>query len=151
MTSPMPTPALSMWFDIAIQGVRVAAFTGCSGLTATREVLDWQEGGDNNVVARLAGRLSYTNVVLTRVVDEDSAQLLKWFNDQQVAPDREPVTIRVFHSFGSAGTIVASWTLIDAWPVKYTGPVLAAGRNGQTVAVETLEISHQGFAGGGND
>jgi phage tail-like protein len=138
-----------MWFDIAITGVRVATFTGCSGLSATRDVLAWQEGGDNNTVARLAGRLSYTNVVLTRVVDEDSAQLLKWFNDQQKRPDREPVTIRVFHTFGSADKVVATWKLIDAMPVKYTGPMLATGHNGETMAIETLEISHQGFDGGG--
>lgn len=150
MNEHEPTPALSMWFDIVIDGVSVASFAGCSGLTATREVMAWPEGGDNNVAARLAGRLSYTNVVLTRVVDQDSHQLAAWFNLQQQGPARQEVTIRVLHSFGSFGKVVASWQLTGAWPVRYTGPTLASNHNGEAVAIETVEISHQGFGGGGH-
>ena len=44
---------------------------------------------------------------------------------------------------GSAGDDVCHWSLVDVYPVKWTGPTLDAG--GNQVAVETLELAHGGF------
>lgn len=38
---------------------------------------------------------------------------------------------------------VASWRVINAWPVKYTGPDFNA--TSSEVAVETLEVAHEGM------
>ena len=37
---------------------------------------------------------------------------------------------------------IAKWTVISAWPTKYTAPDFNATSN--EVAVETLELAHEG-------
>lgn len=135
---------LTWRFDVQLGGVQVALFTGCTGLDAEYECFEWKEGGDNGTVLRLPGRLSYSNVKLTRPVDQDSPKLLAWFTRQAREPRREDATVRLYDGNGA---VVATWVLSGAWPVKYSGPTLAAaGPESEAIAVETLEISHLGFA-----
>lgn len=141
MTEPRTGLALS--FDVYIDGVSVAVFSGCSGLSAQYEAFEWKEGGDNGTVAVLPGRLSFTNVVLTRAVDADSGNLAVWFGQQQAAPARRLATIKLYDGNRS---LVTSWKLEGAWPVRYSGPTLTTGPEGEAVAVESLELAHQGFA-----
>jgi phage tail-like protein len=136
-------PGLALSFDVQIDGVPVATFTGCSGLNAHYEAFEWKEGGDNGTVARLPGRLSYDNVRLTRAVDPDSGKLAAWFSQQRSKPARRTAVIKLYDGNRS---MVTSWTLEGAWPLSYTGPTLTAGPDGDLVAVECLELAHQGFA-----
>ncbi|HEV2372547.1 MAG TPA: phage tail protein [Streptosporangiaceae bacterium] len=136
-------PGLALSFDVQIDGVSVATFTGCSGLSATYEAFEWKEGGDNGTVVRLPGRLSYGNVKLTRAVDSDSGKLAAWFSQQQQQPARKTAVIKLYDGNRS---MVTSWTLEGAWPVCYSGPTLTTSEEGQAVAVESLELSHQGFS-----
>jgi phage tail-like protein len=135
-------PGISLSFDVQIDGVHVATFTGCCGLDAQFEAFEWQEGGDNGTVARLPGRLSYGNVQLSRSVDAESGKLAAWFSQQQRKPARRTAVIQLYDGNRA---MVTSWKLEGAWPVRYSGPRLAAGPEGDAVAVETLELSHQGF------
>jgi phage tail-like protein len=137
-------PGLSLAFDVRIDGVPVATFTGCSGLDQRYEVLEWQEGGDNGTVARLPGRLMSSNVLLTRSVDGDSGQLAAWFSQQGRKPVRQTAIITL--RSGNRATVVSTWTLVGAWPIRYSGPTLATGPEGEAIAIETLELAHQGFA-----
>jgi phage tail-like protein len=136
---------LSLKFFVQIDGVPIASFTGCRGLDAQYEVLEWREGGDNGTVARLAGRLSHGNVQLTRSVDAESGKLAAWFSQQQRYPVRCNAVITLYDGSRSQ---VTSWTLADAWPVRYSGPVLTTGSEGDAIAVETLELAHEGFTWG---
>ena len=137
------TIGLALRFDVQIDGVQVGTFESCSGLSARYEAFSWQEGGDNGTVVNLPGRLSYGTVTLTRSVDQDSGGIAAWFAGQQQTPSRRTAVIRLYDGNGSN---VASWTLEGAWPQSYSGPRLATGPDGDTTAVETLELSHQGFA-----
>lgn len=139
------TPGLALRFDVQIDGVKVASFTGCSGLGAQYEAFEWREGGDNGTVVRLPGRLTYTNVRLTRVVDSESGALAEWFSKQHNAPERHTAVIKLYNGNFNSRTPVASWTLEGAWPVMYTGPTLSTTAEGEAVAVETLELAHQGY------
>ncbi|CAN5548961.1 hypothetical protein BH10ACT8_BH10ACT8_28730 [soil metagenome] len=136
------SPALSLRFDVRIDGVAVASFSGCSGLAASYEAFEWQEGGDNGTVVQLPGRLSYTPVQLSRAVDSESGALAAWFSQQQQSPARRTVMIQLYDG---NGTLVTHWKLTGAWPVRYTGPTLTTTAEGNAVAVEVLELSHQGF------
>ncbi|HEY2984680.1 MAG TPA: phage tail protein [Jatrophihabitantaceae bacterium] len=136
------SPALSLRFDVRIDGVQVATFTGCAGLDAQYEAFEWQEGGDNGTVVRLPGRLSYGTVKLSRAVDSDSGALAAWFTEQQRSPKRREVTIGLYDENRAR---ITSWKLAGAWPVRYTGPTLSTTAAG-AVAVEVLELAHQGFA-----
>jgi phage tail-like protein len=136
-------PGVTLSFDVQIDGIQVATFSGCSGLDAQYEAFEWKEGGDNGTVARLPGRLSYGNVQLTRAVDADSGKLAAWFSGQRRQPARRTAVIQLYNGNGS---MVTSWKLEGAWPVRYSGPRLTTDPAGDAVAVEILELCHQGFA-----
>lgn len=138
-----PAPGLALRFDVRIDGVAVGTFTGCQGLGASYEAFEWPEGGDNGTVVRLPGRLSYTTVTLVRAVDTDSGRLAAWFAQQRFRPARRTAVITLYDGNGA---LVSRWTLQGAWPVSYSGPRLTTGPDGDAVAVETLQLCHQGFA-----
>jgi phage tail-like protein len=141
VTQPL-APGLSLRFGVKLDDYEIGTFTGCSGLDAQYEVLEWREGGDNGSVARLSGRLSHSNIKLTRSVDANSGTLAAWFSQQQRQPTRSNAAIRLFDGNHN---VVATWTVEGAWPVRYSGPVLTAGPAGDAIAVESLELAHEGF------
>ncbi|MBS2964012.1 phage tail protein [Actinocrinis puniceicyclus] len=135
---------LAWRFGVTVDGEQIALFTGCAGLDAEYEAFTWKEGGGDGPVVTLAGRLTYTNVKLTRPVDKDSAKVLRWFAAQASKPKPHHVTITLYDGNGAQ---IAAWALTDAWPVKYSGPTLTTlGEPAEAVALESLELSHRGFA-----
>jgi len=143
MADELGMAGLAWRFGVEVDGVQIALFTGCEGLNAEYEPFQWKEAGGDGPVVMLAGRLSFTNVKLTRPVDKSSPQVLQWFTAQASKPKLHHVTITLFDGNGAS---VASWTLTDAWPVKYTGPnMTTVGEAAEAVALESLELSHRGF------
>ena len=45
----------------------------------------------------------------------------------------------------ASGSSVAEWVLMGVFPVRWTGPSLDV--NGNQMAIETLELAHNGFLG----
>lgn len=144
MADSLGMAGLAWRFGVKVEdGEQIALFTGCTGLDAEYEAFTWKEGGGDGPVVTLAGRATYANVKLTRPVDKDSAKVLKWFTDQAIKPKPMQVTITLFDGNGST---VTSWSLLDAWPIKYAGPSLTTvGGDADAIAHESLEISHRGF------
>jgi phage tail-like protein len=143
MADELGMAGLAWRFGVEVDGVQIALFSGCEGLNAEYEAFQWKEGGGDGPVVVLAGRLSYTNVKLTRPVDKFSPQVLRWFTAQARSPQLHNVTITLFDGNGKP---IAAWTLTDAWPVKYSGPNMTAiGEQAEQIALESLEISHRGF------
>jgi len=135
-----PDPALSIRFDVTVDGVELGSFTACDGLSAEYEVFEYAEGGNNAFVHRMPGRLKFQNVTLTRAVDQDSGKLASWFSSLARSVERK--TARITAMDGNR-KVIATWSLVGVWPVKYAGPSLAA--DGDGVATETLELAHHGF------
>ena len=133
-------PALSLRFEVKVDGIDIGTFTGCDGLQAEYEIFEYAEGGNNSFVHRLPGRLKYTNVKLSRAVDRDSAKLARWFASLRYSVSKKTGSITAYD--GNKARI-AQWNLVDVWPVRYTGPTLAS--DGTTAAKETLELAHNGF------
>ena len=63
-TATREDPALSYKFYIEIQGLYVAEFTECGGLEMEREVEPYAEGGVNDFVHQLPGRVKYSDITL---------------------------------------------------------------------------------------
>ena len=133
-------PAVSVCFSVVIDGQDLGAFTGCQGLSFQVEVETREEGGNNGFVHQLPGRISYTNVRLTRAVNRDSAKISRWFAAMTVPIKRTQAEIR---AMASDGTVIASWSLQGVIPVKWDGPSM--GLDSPAVAIETLELAHHGF------
>jgi phage tail-like protein len=84
----------------------------------------------------------YSNVVLKRGITSSLA-LYQWH--RMVAEGRSSDARRncVIVLIDEAGNDVARFVLRNAWPVKYEPPSLNAG--GNDVAIETLELAHEGL------
>jgi len=115
----------------------IGYFSHCSGLELSFDVMEYQEGGNNDFVHRLPGTLRYPNLVLSRGLTEQEA-LLKWFMATRTEAERKEITLTL-----KTGTVERVWTFADAFPVKWTGPTLDAETG--DIATETLEIAHTGL------
>jgi phage tail-like protein len=125
----------------------IGAFTECSGLSAEVEVEELKEGGQNQFIHKLPGRLKWPNVVLKRGVT-DSDNLFEWFTKtsgeqfegQGNKLSRHDGSISLLDAKGAP---VRRWNFEAAFPVRWHGPSFASATN--AVAVEELEIAHHGF------
>lgn len=141
----MPEFALALRFHVTIDDKgSLGSWSKCDGLTVEYEVLEYQEGGQNDYVHRLPGRCKYQNIKLTRPLDKTSADVASWVAGQRKKVERSNAEIAVLDP---AGEVVAKWNLNGVYPVKWTGPSLDA--SGNQIAIETLELAHNGFLGGG--
>ena len=119
----------------------VAMFSECSGLEMTVRYDEIKEGGNNAFVHRLPGRVEYGNLVLRRGYIEDS-EFFDWCSAAlRGSVQRRLVTVSLVAL--DTGAAVFSWTFVDAYPVKWSGPSLRATDN--AMAVEALELAHRGL------
>jgi phage tail-like protein len=124
-------------FGVEIEGIVVAMFTECGGLSIEREVLPYEEGGLNAYAHQLPGRVKFADITLKRGLAD--RELWRWFRqglcDLQV--ERRSVSIILYEL---DRTERERWDLTDVYPVHWNGPDLKA--DGNHVAVETLRIGH---------
>lgn len=138
---------LTFRFYVEITGMEVGYFTDCEGLIIEREVFEIKEGGVNQYVHQFAGRLKHQRVKLTRGSTGDF-ELYQWFltgrYDGTVA--RKTITINMYN-VGAIGDrqLAQIWTVFDAFPVKYEGPMLKVAGGKTDAAVESVEFVHQGL------
>jgi phage tail-like protein len=128
-----------MRFTITVGDAEIGRFSECSGIAAEYEVMYYPEGGQNDFVHALRGRLKYPNLVLKRGVTHEAA-LLKWLFEVKEWDKRGDLTVSLL---GPDAQPVRHWSFAGAFPVKWQGPTLNAGSN--DVASETLEICHRGL------
>jgi phage tail-like protein len=140
MLLPEPTPTIR--FMVVIDGhVSLGSWSKCEGLAVEYEVLEYQEGGRNDYVHRLPGRRKYPNIKLTRPLNRDSRAVATWVSGQATKVKRHNAQIALLDPLG---TVVCQWSVIEAYPIKWTGPTLDAA--GNQIALETLELAHHGFS-----
>jgi phage tail-like protein len=123
-------------FLVEISGVTIGQFCECTGLSVEYDVMEYEEGGNNDFVHRLRGRARYPTVSLRRGVTSQDA-LLKWFFD---GPQADRMTITLMDDSGSP---IRTFGFASPIPIKWSGPDMASGSN--DVAMESLEIGHSGM------
>jgi phage tail-like protein len=133
--------APSYKYYVEIEGLLVAEFTECTGLSVERQVKTYEEGGVNDFVHVLPGRVKYANLVLKRGITY-SREMWKWF--QFGIYDGLVKRVNMSIILGDASGLKAKhWNVLSAFPVKYTGPDLKA--DSAEAAIETVEIAHHGL------
>lgn len=139
--------ATAATFIVEVDGVEIGRFSEVSGLQVEVEVEEYAEGGEHGFVHKLPGRLTWPNLTLKRGVTNDD-NLLGWLQD--AAGDgmvkRKGKALRrtaAITLVGANGKRLRSWSLVDAIPVRWTGPSLASSSS--DLAEEELEIAHHGF------
>jgi phage tail-like protein len=133
-------PLRNFNFIVEIDGITQAGFMDCSGFGANTEITEINEGGLNTASHKLASRTRHNNLTLKWGLTT-SSELYDWY--------RDVVNGKIVRKDGSVilldgkGDEKARWNFYDGWPVKWDGPDLTA--KGNDVAIETLEIAHQGL------
>jgi phage tail-like protein len=127
-------------FYVEIDNVIRAGFQEATGLEATIDVVEYAEGGKNFTPHKLPGRTKYADIVLKWGVADD-LDLYNWHRQMVLgATDRRNGSIICLDRTGNE---VARWNFFNAWPTKYHGPDFNA--KGNDVAIETLELAHEGL------
>ena len=129
-------------FLVEIDGITRAAFHEASGFDSSIDVIEHREGGENTTMRKLPAQTKYTNITLKWGTAPDR-DLYDWHR-QWVTGD--PAAARKNGSvvlLDRAGQEKVRWNFFNAWPSKWTGPSFQA--EGNDVAIETLELAHEGL------
>lgn len=137
-------------FTLEVDGTTIGAFTEVTGLAVSIDVEELAEGGQNGFTHKLLGRMKWPNLVFKRGLTDTDA-LFEWLmeasgeglsrNGNRVKPRNGRISVLT-----AAGQPMRTWTVLEAKPVKWTGPKLAA--SSRDLAVEELEVCHSGFRSG---
>jgi len=130
---------LTTWFELEIQGKPIGYFTEVTGLSAEVETLTYSEGGMNEFQHKLPTRVKYPNLVLKRGMTTKS-DLQKWFQKSHIKAERTGIRLSMLDQ---EGTRIRTWSFVNAFPIKWTGPNFNATQS--TLAIEAIEISHEGI------
>ena len=135
--TPDPMPASFFRVDV---GETIGYFTECTGLAMEYDVMEYSEGGVNDFVHKLRGRMKFPNLVLKRGLTYEES-FFKWFLACREKTERRELSITMLTQQGEP---VRTWSFAGAFPVKWTGPDMNA--KASDAGTETLEIAHQGLA-----
>jgi phage tail-like protein len=146
----MPTgqrvdPYRNFNFLVEIDGITQAGFQDCSGFGASTDPIEYREGNENPgrdpiTVRKLPGMTKYNNITLKWGLT-DSTELYDWYRDITKGMDvRKNGSIIVLDTQGQERV---RWNFRNGWPTKWDGPDFTS--KGNDVAIETLEIAHEGI------
>jgi phage tail-like protein len=137
-------------FTFEIDGLTIGAFTEVSGLSVQVDVEELAEGGQNGYTHKLLGRMKWPNLVFKRGLTDTDA-LFEWLltasgeglteAGNRIKPRNGKISV-----LDASGKAMRTWTILEAKPVKWTGPKLAA--SSRDLAIEELEVCHSGFRSG---
>jgi phage tail-like protein len=127
-------------FLVEIDGVVQGGFSECSGLTTDTNVIEYREGQEITTTRKLPGLMKYNNIVLKRGWTQDR-KLWDWRKKViDGKTERQSGTVVLL---GEDRSPVLRWNFREGWPSKWEGPALNAKTS--EVAIETLEIAHEGL------
>ncbi len=123
-------------------GDQEMSFQEVSGLDMEAQPIEYRHGDSKEFsVIKMPGIKKTGNVTMKKGIFKADNKFWDWFSQIKMNTiKRVPVTINLLDEAG-APTMV--WTLANAWPTKITGTDLKS--DGSEVAVETIEIAHEGL------
>lgn len=127
-------------FLVEIDGITMAGFSECSGLGSETGVIEYREGGDIAGIRKIPGLTKFSPIVLKSGITK-SRDLWNWRKaivDGRI--DRRSGSIILLDRERNP---VVRWNFSNGWPSKWEGPHLKG--KGNDVAIETLEIEHEGL------
>ena len=135
---------LTATFSVEIDGVQLAFFKSCSGLSTENQVVEHKVVNTKGqlITQKVPGHAKYADIVLKKSLDGGTA-LADW-RKQVVAGQytdyRRNGSIVLIDSMG---TEVARWNFTAGWPSTWKGSDLDAGAD--DIAIEEVTIAHEGL------
>ena len=126
-------------FAIQIDGITEAVFTECTLPSLEVDVTQQMEGGLNNAVHQIPGRVKAGKITLKRGITTAS-DLLTWYVDLaqgKIEDSERKVSVVMYDSLSDE---VLRWNFQKAFPSKWSGPTFSSANS--QVAIETLELSY---------
>jgi phage tail-like protein len=136
-------PYVNFNFRVEIGGLVRGSFQEAGGLDSSIDVIEYREGGENITTRKYPGQVKFSNISLKRGLVDDT-MLYDWHRQWA---DGDPAAVRLSGSIillDRQGNEKLRWNFFNAWPAKWTGPAFNA--EGNDVAIETLELAHEGLA-----
>ncbi len=130
-------------YKVEIDGITRGGFREASGLDSSQDPIEYREGTDPLHAKKLPGLNKSSNITLKWGITDD-AQLWEWRKksiDGKVERKNGSIVL-----YNDAGEEKIRWNFMEGWPTKWTGPSFNA--TGNEVAIETLEIAHEGITKG---
>ena len=134
-------------FVVEVDGYSLGSWNSCKGIGITFKHEKVAELGQHAYNVFVPGRAEYTAVTLQRAMKSGDWDKTKTWLEAVTSDgwlvmtaDQKQATITMQDASQQP---VAKWTLKNAMPQSWKGPQLAA--TGKGVALETLEIVHEGF------
>jgi len=136
---PMPKFYFSVDFGGAMP---TTSFQEISGLETETQVIEYRHGDSKQFsTIKMPGIAKTGNVTMKKGVFVKDNNFWKWYDQIKLNTiKRTVVTIKLLDETGAP---TMTWTLANAFPVKITGTDLKS--DGNEVAVETIEIAHEGL------
>ncbi|MCT4593108.1 MAG: phage tail protein [Anaeromicrobium sp.] len=132
-------PIRNFRYKVSVGGAE-AGFSEVTGFEISIDTIEYREGDDPTTPYKLPGLSKYSNITLKHGVTDDM-ELYNWIKDcVEGKVERKVVTII---ALGEDGSPLATWEIVEAWPVKYTAPDFNS--TGSEVAIESMELAHEGL------
>ena len=134
-------PIPKFHFQVEWGGAKIG-FTEVTGLEVSSEVIEYRDGASKEYhKIKMPGMQKFSNITLKRGTFKGDNDYYNWWNTVALNTiERRDVTISLLNE---AHEPVVVWKIKNAWPVKVQSTDLKA--DGNEVAIETIELAHEGL------
>lgn len=130
------------FYAVEIDGIETAKFRSCEGLEIETYIYEVEEGGLNTTTHKFVGRTRYPNLILEHGVT-DGNELYEWYENTVLTENEIERKDGSIVMYNSGGDEIKRWNFFRALPCRWIGPKV--GPNVEGIAVEKIEITHEGL------
>jgi phage tail-like protein len=134
-------PISKFHFQVEWGGAKIG-FTEVTGLEVSTEVIEYRDGASKEYhKIKMPGMQKFSNITMKRGTFKGDNEYYAWWNTVALnSITRRDVTISLLNENHEP---VVVWKVKNAWPVKVQSTDLKA--DGNEVAIETIELAHEGL------
>ena len=134
-------PISKFHFQVEWGGSKIG-FTEITGLEVSTEVIEYREGSSREYhKTKMPGLQKFANITMKRGTFKGDNEYYNWWNTVALNTiERRNLIISLLNENHEP---VVVWKVKNAWPVKVQSTDLKA--DGNEVAIETIEIAHEGL------
>lgn len=134
-------PISKFHFQVEWGGAKIG-FTEVTGLEVSTEVIEYRDGASKEYhKIKMPGMQKFSNITMKRGTFKGDNDYYNWWNTVALNTIvRRDVTISLLNEKHEP---VVVWKIKNAWPVKVQSTDLKA--DGNEVAIETIELAHEGL------
>jgi len=134
-------PIPKFHFSVQWCGTKIG-FTEISGLEVSTDAIEYREGSSPEFhKIKMPGLQKFSNITMKRGIFQGDNDFYNWWNTISMnTVDRRDLIISLLNETHQP---VVVWKVKNAFPVKMQSTDLKA--DGNEVAIETLEVAHEGL------